>query len=903
MFISPKPILRLAKPLLLLSIVLFACGRENTSENNSTKTEIAVPNVLDKRLELSLYAADPDIVTPIGIAIDSLNRIFVLESHTHLRQKNYAGPGSDRVKLFEDTNNDGQADKIAVFADGLKEGLNMAFAPDGNLFVVTSKAVWVLFDYNKDGVSEGRTKVVELIQPEKVYAHAALLGITFSHDGWMYISRGNTGSAAWKMQGTDSSSVSGYGDGGNIVRARPDGTKLEEVATGFWNPVDLKFDSRGRLLAADNDPDSRGPNRLLHIVPGGDYGYQSRYGNSGIHPYLAWNGELPGTLPYVVGLGEAPSGLLDANLTALPTDYQNQMLSTIWEESRIVRIGFEPEGVSVKGTTEVIVEGDQQFRPVAFAADRKGNIYITDWVLREYPNHGKGRIWKLSARESESVLKPRLPYSQPLPDPESKALQAIYAAQDISELTEALRSKDPFIQHAAVTKLANPAFRQQAIEATQHSDADVRLGAAIALQRSGYSKPVPVVRRLLTDADARVRQRALIWAGQAGLKEMLPLIDKAISARETTPVLFETYLETIRHLNTEYIEAYSQRTEPYAKSIKRELPPEFIETFIQDKSRPASLRALAIQHLENPGEQASVLVALLNTEKNSQLRLEVLRSLAAIPGEDIARQLLKVATTSTESSIIRAWALLALARQPPDMATQVITLLQNPEMDIRIEAARYLRTRLASEGVKQAFEQINDSLGKGEEALQEQIGLALASLDSTKIAIKRPVSPEEWQKAVGSGGVPARGYRVMYSLQSMCSVCHAVKGRGGNLGPDLTNTGQSKSRNQLIQSILQPSGEVSPEYQGWYVHLKNGEVYQGRQIDVGDNSIELYTQSRGFVSFGKEEVEDYKMSEKSLMPDGLEKQLTVSDMRDLLAFLERTQSTVSNKKEVASIKK
>ncbi len=887
----------------MLSVFLFACGKEKASENTSTKTEIAVPNVLDKRLELSLFAADPDIVTPIGIAIDSLNRIFILESHTHLRPKKYAGPDSDQVKIFEDTNDDGKPDKIAVFADGLTEGLNMAFAPDGNLYVVTSRAVWVLFDRNKDGVSEARTKVVELIHPEKVYAHAALLSITFSHDGWMYLSRGNTGSAAWKLQGTDSSSVSGYGDGGNIVRAHPDGTKLEEVATGFWNPVDLKFDSRGRLLAADNDPDSRGPNRLLHILPGGDYGYQSRYGNSGIHPYLAWNGELAGTLPYAVGLGEAPFGLLDANLTALPTDYQNQMLSTIWEESRIVLIGFEPQGVSVKGTTEVIVEGDQQFRPVAFAADRKGNIYITDWVLRDYPNHGKGRIWKLSARDSEPVLKPRQPYSNPLPDPHNEALQAIYATHDISELTKALHSNDPFIQHAAVTLLAKPAFRQHALEATQHIDADVRLGAAIALQRSGYPKPVPIVRRLLTDADARIRQRALIWAGQAGLKTLLPVIYKAVSARETTPVLFETYLETIRHLNTEYIEAYSQRTEPYAKSIKRELPPEFIEDFIQDKSRPASLRALAIQHLENPGEQASILIDLLNTEKYSHLRLEVLRSLAAIPGEDIARQLLKIATTSTESSSIRAWALLALARQPPDMATQVITLLQDPEMDIRIEAARYLRTRLASEEIQKAFKRANDSVDKEEEALQEQIILAISSIDSTKINVKRPVSPEEWQEAVGSGGVPARGYRVMYSLQSMCSMCHAFKGRGGTLGPDLTNTGQSKSRTQLIQSILQPSTEVSPEYQGWFIHLKNGEVYQGRQIDIGDNSVELYTQGRGFVTFDKGEVEDYKMSEKSLMPDGLEKQLTVSDLRDLLAFLEAKQATISNKKEVAYIKK
>jgi putative membrane-bound dehydrogenase-like protein len=424
----------------LLVIGLFACKEESTSEKIIEKDTPTAPKVLDKRLELSLFASDPDIVTPIGIAIDSLNRIFVLESHTHLPPKNYPGPDGDLVKLFVDHDGDGKPETTTVFAEGLKEGLNMAFSPQGHLYVVTSRAVWVLYDRDGDGLSEERIKVIALTEPEKVYAHAALLNITFSHDGWMYISRGNTGSAAWRIQGTDTSFVSGYGDGGNIVRARPDGSRLEEVATGFWNPVDLKFDDYGRLLTADNDPDSRGPNRLLHIVRGGDYGYQSRYGGSGIHPYLAWNGELPGTLPYAAGLGEAPSGLLNASLAALPADYQGQMLCTIWEESRIVRVNFTPKGVSLTGNTEVMVEGDQQFRPVAFATDRNGTIYFTDWVLREYPNHGKGRIWKLSARPEVEVLKSRPEYTAPLPDSQGEPLHTIYqtnAGQEYDRLKKA----------------------------------------------------------------------------------------------------------------------------------------------------------------------------------------------------------------------------------------------------------------------------------------------------------------------------------------------------------------------------------------------------------------------------------------------------------------------------------
>ena len=45
------------------------------------------------------------------------------------------------------------------------------------------------------------------------------------------------------------------------------------------------------------------PCRLIDVVMGGDYGYKFRYGRSGLHPYTAWNGEIPGTLPMVAGTG------------------------------------------------------------------------------------------------------------------------------------------------------------------------------------------------------------------------------------------------------------------------------------------------------------------------------------------------------------------------------------------------------------------------------------------------------------------------------------------------------------------------------------------------------------------------------------------------------------------------
>ena len=84
----------------------------------------------------------------------------------------------------------------------------------------------------------------------------------------------------------------------------------------------------GHLLAVDNDPDSRPPCRLLDVVEQGDYGFKFRYGRSGLHPFIAWNGELPGTLPMMSSTGEAPSGLLDCDSAKLPSRFRGAVLVT-----------------------------------------------------------------------------------------------------------------------------------------------------------------------------------------------------------------------------------------------------------------------------------------------------------------------------------------------------------------------------------------------------------------------------------------------------------------------------------------------------------------------------------------------------------------------------------------------
>ncbi|HJS07110.1 MAG TPA: PVC-type heme-binding CxxCH protein, partial [Pirellulales bacterium] len=259
----------------------------------------------EARFEISLFAEAPMIVNPIGVQVDNRGRVFVIESHTHFRPQNYDGPQADRILLLEDTDGDNRADKRTVFHEGFVHAMDLALHDDGSLFVATRSAVHRLRDKDNDNRADEDVKLIDL-QTKGNYPHNGLSGLAFDGKGGMYFGFGENLGEPYKLVGAASTTLAGHGEGGSVFHCRLDGTKLRRVATGFWNPFGLCVDRAGNVFATDNDPDSSPPCRLLHVIEGGDYGYEFRYGRSGLHVFQAWNGALPGTLPMLTGTGEAP---------------------------------------------------------------------------------------------------------------------------------------------------------------------------------------------------------------------------------------------------------------------------------------------------------------------------------------------------------------------------------------------------------------------------------------------------------------------------------------------------------------------------------------------------------------------------------------------------------------------
>jgi putative membrane-bound dehydrogenase-like protein len=371
------------------------------------KTSVEVPRAHDRRLVVERFAASPDIVHPIGLDFDSRGRLLVIESHTHFRPANYKGPKFDRIRVLEDTDGDGKADRFSTFYEGTRATMDIACHPvDGSVYLATRNEVLRLRDTRGTGKADECRRIV-FLDTKGDYPHNGLSGLCFDSKGNLYFGLGENLGADYKLVGADGTTLTGGGEGGSIFWCTADGRKLRRVATGFWNPFGVGRDIFGRTFAVDNDPDAMPPCRLVHVVEGGDYGYQFRYGRSGRHPFQSWDGQLPGTLPMVSGTGEAPCEVLSYESDGLPPEYRGSLLVTSWADHRVERYALEGHGASVKAKRLPFVQGGKDFRPVGLALAPDGSLFVSDWVRSDYTLHGQGAVWHIRWREAGKPDRPK----------------------------------------------------------------------------------------------------------------------------------------------------------------------------------------------------------------------------------------------------------------------------------------------------------------------------------------------------------------------------------------------------------------------------------------------------------------------------------------------------------------
>lgn len=128
--------------------------------------------------------------------------------------------------------------------------------------------------------------------------------------------------------------------------------------------------------------------------------------------------------------------------------------------------------------------------------------------------------------------------------------------------------------------------------------------------------------------------------------------------------------------------------------------------------------------------------------------------------------------------------------------------------------------------------------------------------------------------------------RAVYQGKGQCVGCHAIGGKGGALGPDLTNIGMNRSLNQIREAVLKPSDRWVDGYRGVTAHLKDGRKIEGVLRDQTNYALTILDRAGELHRLKMSTVADFKLATSSPMPE-TRGRLTSDESRDVIKFLSR----------------
>lgn len=540
-----------------------------------------------------------------------------------------------------------------------------------------------------------------------------------------------------------------------------------------------------------------------------------------------WEYSRAGIHPLQAWNGELPgtlpmlAGTGEAPCAVVP--HRGHLWVTSWGDHHLERFMLTRKGASYSAEQEIVVQGDSDFRPTGCAVAPDGSLYFADWVSHSYPVHGKGRIWRLSFSEQKMQAEAFPNVVQPDPDWQTLA-----------------KSTDRFERQQAV--LSGP---QGLDKGTIAGDsASERLVRAQAFRWKGESVSKEWLRFWLKDSHAGVRLYAVRWIADERIQALRDDVAALLDGEVPDQQYYLAVLSALEWLDGE------------PKHRRATLQDGLLVRELKNKNRSPELHSLALRMVSPDNKFLSVTkLREYLVDDFGPLRLEAIRSLALQTNLERFELLAEVAQDTKQSELVRAEALAGLAAT--EKYDEELTLLSEDSSEVvREEALRVLRLT-----------------GRSPAIVEEKPA-------ATDLAA--------WNKLLAGQGDADAGRRLFFSARgARCGVCHQYDGRGGKIGPDLTRINQSNSREQIIASILQPSREMAPHYQPWTLLTDAGKALVALRLHkAGDGGKEVYADSDGKVfQLRGDEIEVRQASDTSIMPAGLEKTVSVDQLRDLVEYL------------------
>lgn len=470
---------------------------------------------------VELVASEPDLLNPVAMAFDERGRIWVTESFEYPRHE--PGPGRDRIKILEDTDQDGRVDSVKIFAEGLNipSGIQVGY---GGVWVANSPDILFLEDTDGDDKADKRTVVATGFG--RADTHELPNNLTWGPDGYLYGLNGvfNPSHVVTPERTYDFTCA--------MFRIDPRTRKFSLFCEGTSNPWGIAFDPLGSAFVSACVID-----HLWHLT---ETGYYHRQGG----PYPPYTWKIGSIVDHKHQMA-AYCGLGYIDTPAYPEAYRDRLVMGNLHGSCLNVDKLERHGSTYQadGEDDLLSAHDVWFMPVVQKIGPDGCLYILDWYDRFHcyqdasadpagVDRGHGRLYRLvygkrpSARtDLASVSNPQL--VEALGDPNvmireqaTRLLGERNCADVVGQLEGLVRGADtPLKQrmHAMFALLSGRALSEKtALELCEHNQAAVRAWAVRGgAQLHPTSKPLAQkIAAMAADSSPDVLLQVAIAAGK-----------------------------------------------------------------------------------------------------------------------------------------------------------------------------------------------------------------------------------------------------------------------------------------------------------------------------------------------------------------------------------------------------
>ena len=347
-----------------------------------------------------LFAADPDIVKPVCMAWDHRGRLWIAETVDYPNEQQPEGQGRDRIKICEDTDGDGKADRFTVFADHLSIPTGMVFAR-GGLIVIEGGRTLFLRDVDGDGRAEERKVLFGGWGMRDTHATAS--NLRYGLDGWIWGTVGYSG-----FDGEVGGRRLKFGMG--VFRFKPDGSALEFIRSSNNNTWGLGFSEEGIVFGSTANNNASWhmaiPNRYYEAVRGWSAARMETIADSQkFYPITPRVRQVDVHGRYTAGAGHA---LYTAR--SFPRGYWNQVAFVTEPTGHLIgRFRLEGRGADFVARNEhsFLASSDEWTAPIMAEVGPDGALWVLDWynyIIQHNPTPagfktGKGNAYDTPLRD------------------------------------------------------------------------------------------------------------------------------------------------------------------------------------------------------------------------------------------------------------------------------------------------------------------------------------------------------------------------------------------------------------------------------------------------------------------------------------------------------------------------